>query len=92
MWSSLILNCTLLDDMFDTMMAQNGVGLAAIQIAVPLNVLIINIPNEEDVQDKSELIEVKLIPITHKDGTQSLYRRCFKCSWYFEEIEQWYQS
>ena len=47
---------TLLDDMYDTMMAQNGVGLAAIQIAVPLNVLIINIPNEEDVQDKSELI------------------------------------
>ena len=44
---------TLLDDMYDTMMAQNGVGLAAIQIAVPLNVLIINIPNEEDVQDRS---------------------------------------
>lgn len=44
---------TLLDDMYDTMMAQNGVGLAAIQISVPLNVLIINIPNEEDVQDKN---------------------------------------
>ena len=33
---------TLLDDMYDTMMAQNGVGLAAIQISIPLNVLIIS--------------------------------------------------
>ena len=38
--------------MYDTMMAQNGVGLAAIQVAIPLNVLIINLPNEEDIQDK----------------------------------------
>ena len=42
---------TLLDDMYDTMIHQKGVGLAAIQVAVPLNVLVINIPNEDDVQE-----------------------------------------
>ena len=48
---------TLLDDMYETMMAQSGVGLAAIQVAIPLNVLIINLPNEDDIQDKNDLIE-----------------------------------
>jgi peptide deformylase len=48
---------TLLDDMYETMIAASGVGLAAIQIAVPLNVLIINPINEEDIQDKNDLIE-----------------------------------
>ena len=40
---------TLLDDMYDTMIASSGVGLAAIQVAVPLNVLIINLVNEDDI-------------------------------------------
>ena len=48
---------TLLDDMYETMMNASGVGLAAIQVAVPLNVLIINLPNQDDVQDKNDLID-----------------------------------
>ena len=47
---------TLLDDMYETMIAASGVGLAAIQVAIPKNILIINIPNEEDIQDKNDLI------------------------------------
>ena len=43
--------------MYETMIAQSGVGLAAIQVAVPLNALVINLPNEEDIQDKEDLIE-----------------------------------
>ena len=34
---------TLLDDMYETMIAASGVGLAAIQVAIPKNILIINI-------------------------------------------------
>ena len=49
----------LLDDMYDTMMEYAGVCLAAIQISVPLNVLIISLPNEEDFQDKEDLIDDK---------------------------------
>ena len=65
---------SLLDDMNDTMMKCGGVGLAAIQIGVAKNVLIINIPidneGEEDdgVQLPENLIEAINPTITHKDG------------------------
>ena len=65
---------TLLDDMNDTMSQCSGVGLAAIQIAVPLNVLIINIPIEDYGEDDDgdqlpdNLIEAVNPVLTHKDG------------------------
>ncbi|WP_373028850.1 peptide deformylase, partial [Sulfurovum sp.] len=37
----------LLDDMYETMRARNGVGLAAIQVGIDLRALIINIPLED---------------------------------------------
>ena len=50
---------TLLDDMNDTMDEYGGVGLAAIQIGIDLNVLIINIPidNEGAENDGKQLDE-----------------------------------
>ena len=77
---------TLLDDMYDTMIAQNGVGLAAIQIAVPLNVLIINIPDDKDIQDKSELIEAINPVITHKDGKIVFNEGCLSVPGYSEDV------
>ncbi len=77
---------TLLDDMYDTMMAQGGVGLAAIQIAIPLNVLIINLPNEEDIQDKNDLIEAINPIITHKDGTQVFTEGCLSVPGFSEDV------
>ncbi len=77
---------TLLDDMYDTMMAQGGVGLAAIQIAIPLNVLIINLPNEEDVQEKNDLIEAINPVITHKDGTQIFTEGCLSVPGFSEDV------
>lgn len=77
---------TLLDDMYDTMMAQNGVGLAAIQVAIPLNVLIINLPNEEDIQDKNDLIEAINPVITHKDGTQVFTEGCLSVPGFSEDV------
>ncbi|MFW3353132.1 peptide deformylase [Aliarcobacter butzleri] len=77
---------TLLDDMYETMIAQNGVGLAAIQVAVPLNVLVINLPNEEDVQDKNDLIEAINPVITHKDGTQVFTEGCLSVPGFSEDV------
>jgi peptide deformylase len=65
---------TILDDMNHTMQEYGGVGLAAIQIAIDLNVLIINIPvdHEGDENDGKQLnknlIEAINPVITHKDG------------------------
>lgn len=56
----------LLDDMYETMITKEGIGLAAIQIGVPQNVLIINLVNEEGLQKKK--IFMKLL-------TQSLLKK-----------------
>ncbi len=79
---------TLLDDMYETMVAQNGVGLAAIQVAVPLNVLIINLPNEEEIQNKEDLIEAINPVITHKNGTQVFVEGCLSVPGFNEEVKR----
>lgn len=79
---------TLLDDMYETMIEQSGVGLAAIQVAIALNVLIINLPNEEDIQDKEELIEAINPVITHKDGTQVFVEGCLSVPGFNEEVKR----
>ncbi len=79
---------TLLDDMYDTMVAQSGVGLAAIQVAIPLNVLIISIPDEDDVQEKDSLIEAINPKITHKDGIQVFTEGCLSVPGFNEDIKR----
>ena len=39
----------LIDDMLETMHAASGVGLAASQVGIPLRVIVIGIPEEEDI-------------------------------------------
>lgn len=79
---------TLLDDMYETMIAENGVGLAAIQVAIPLNVLVINLPNEQDIQDKADLIEAINPVITHKDGVQVNFEGCLSVPGFTEEVKR----
>ena len=77
---------TLLDDMYDTMMAQGGVGLAAIQVGIPLNILIINLPNEEDIQEKDALIEAINPVVTQKNGIQIFTEGCLSIPGFSEDI------
>jgi peptide deformylase len=79
---------TLLDDMNETMIAQNGVGLAAIQIGVDLNVLIINIPTEDDTQPIQNLIEAVNPVITHKDGIQVFTEGCLSIPGIHEDVKR----
>lgn len=84
---------TLLDDMNETMLASNGVGLAAVQIGVVQNILIINIPvdNEEDPTQEPQQIPENLIEainpvITHKDGEQVHQEGCLSVPGIYEDI------
>ena len=79
---------TLLDDMYETMIDQNGVGLAAIQVAVPLNVLIISLPDENDVQNRDDLIEAVNPVITHKDGEQVFPEGCLSVPGFTEDVKR----
>lgn len=79
---------TLLDDMYETMISQNGVGLAAIQIAVPLNVLIICPPDENDVQSHENVLEAVNPKITFSEGTQLYPEGCLSVPGFSEDIKR----
>ena len=44
--------CALISDMFETMYAAPGIGLAAIQVGVPKRVLVMDLQEEEDAEGK----------------------------------------
>lgn len=83
---------TLLDDMNDTMHQYGGVGLAAIQIGIDLNVLIINIPiDNEGCEDDGKQLDENLIEainpiITHKDGQLVFNEGCLSIPGFHAEV------
>ena len=79
---------TLLDDMYETMIAKDGVGLAAIQIAVPLNVLIMCLPDGNNVQSHENSLEAINPKITHKDGSIIFTEGCLSVPEVHEEIKR----
>jgi len=84
---------TLLDDMYETMIAKNGVGLAAIQVAVPLRALIINIPveNEEGEpvdQPRENTLEIINPVIKAAEGSTRFQEGCLSVPGYYEEVER----
>ena len=80
----------LLDDMYDTMVAKNGVGLAAIQIAVAKRVLIINIPQEEQegAQPKENTLEVINPVFIEKSGKTKYQEGCLSVPGFYEDVER----
>ena len=79
---------TLLDDMYETMIAKNGIGLAAIQVAVPLRALIINLPDEEGKQHKEDLLELINPVIVESRGTQVYTEGCLSVPEYYDDVER----
>ncbi|MDR2341889.1 MAG: peptide deformylase [Campylobacteraceae bacterium] len=79
---------TLLDDMYDTMMHKNGVGLAAIQVGTALNVLVINPVNEDGEQKKEDLLEVINPQIIESDGVIIFQEGCLSVPSIYEDVER----
>ena len=84
---------TLLDDMYDTMRAKNGVGLAAIQVGIDKRVLIINIPLEdipegEEEQPRENTLEMINPVIIEKDGSTKFQEGCLSVPGIYEEVER----
>ena len=80
---------TFLDDMYDTMIASNGIGLAAIQVANPIRALIINLPDEEGEQHKDELIEMVNPVLSHSKGTTIYQEGCLSIPGFYEDVERY---
>lgn len=77
-----------LDDMHETMMVSNGIGLAAIQVAKPLDILIINLPDEDGNQAPENLIEIINPAITKAEGTTFYQEGCLSVPGFYEDVER----
>jgi peptide deformylase len=84
---------SLLDDMYETMIAKNGVGLASVQVGVHKRVLIINLPIEvaEDETDQPKVNTIEMInPIITKTNGISIHQEgCLSVPEFFEDIERY---
>ncbi len=77
-----------LDDMYETMIAKNGIGLAAIQVGRPIRALIINLVNDNDIQDKADLLEIINPKFIKQDGEQLYKEGCLSVPGYYEEVKR----
>jgi peptide deformylase len=78
----------LLEDMYDTMIDKNGVGLAAIQVGVALNILIVNPSNENGEQDKKDLLEMINPRILESEGSCLFQEGCLSVPNVYEDVER----
>lgn len=79
---------TFLDDMYETMIAKNGIGLAAIQVGVPKRILLINIPREDEELYKEDLLEIINPEILEASGEVSCEEGCLSVPAYYAEVER----
>jgi len=78
----------LLDSMYDMMIESNGIGLAAIQVAHAKQVLLLNIPNEEDEQPRENLLEIINPIIITKTGETVYQEGCLSVPKFYEDIKR----
>lgn len=76
----------LLDNMYETMLAKGGIGLAAIQVGRPIRAFIINLINENEIQDKNDLIEFINPVFLSKQGETTYQEGCLSVPGFFEEV------
>lgn len=78
----------LLDSMYPIMMNTNGIGLAAIQVGHAKQVLILSIPDENDEQNKENLIEMINPIITDMNGETTYQEGCLSVPTFYEDIKR----
>jgi peptide deformylase len=79
---------SLLDDMRETMYANDGIGLAAIQIGVTKNVFIINLADDEGRQLPENLEEIINPIILETQGSIVYQEGCLSVPGIYEDIER----
>jgi peptide deformylase len=79
----------LLDDMYETMIKNTGIGLAAIQVGVPLRIFIINIPDNSDEQLKENLVEIINPEILEHHDTTIYQEGCLSLPGIYEDVQRY---
>lgn len=75
-----------LDDMYETMLAKEGVGLAAIQVGREIRALIINLAREDKNQYKEDLFEMINPQILNKSGEIFFTEGCLSVPNFYEDV------
>ena len=77
----------LIDDMIETMRAAPGVGLAASQVGVPLRVIVMEIPEDDDREQPQRDLYVLINPqIVKRSGERRLDEGCLSIPGYKAEV------
>jgi len=79
----------LLDNMYSTMIENQGVGLAGIQVGIDRRLLLIDIGDEEGNQSKDSLIEVINPEFLEWDGSVKDSEGCLSVPDYYDEVERY---
>jgi peptide deformylase len=77
---------TLVADMFDTMYDAPGIGLAAIQVAVPLRIITMDIAKKDDEKEPRVFINPEII--SHSDEMSVYEEGCLSIPDIHEEVER----
>lgn len=78
----------LLDDMYDTMICKKGIGLASIQVGVPIRALIINLVNENNEQNPEDKIEIINPEILKSEGETIFQEGCLSVPGFYEDVKR----
>ena len=76
----------LMDDMLETMYAAPGIGLAAIQVGVPLRVIVMDLAREEEEAQPRYFVNPEILPLT--EDTAPYEEGCLSVPDVFEEVER----
>ncbi len=76
---------TLIDDMFESMYAARGVGLAAPQIGIPRRIAVVDVTFKEDPDAKIVLINPEII---HKEGRHAQSEGCLSIPDFRENVSR----
>ena len=79
----------LLDSMYPLMINTNGIGLAAIQVAHAVRVLVLNIPDDDGEQPAENILEIINPVITHKNGETLYQEGCLSVPKFYEDIKRY---
>lgn len=75
-----------LDDMYDTMLAKEGIGLAAIQVGKEIRALIINLAREDGKQHKEDLLEIINPKVLSCSGQIFFTEGCLSIPNFYEDV------
>jgi len=76
----------LMDDMLETMYAAPGIGLAAIQIGVPLRVIVMDLAREDEPPAPRYFVNPEILPLT--EDTAPYEEGCLSVPDVFEEVDR----